>query len=1125
MATCPNKAHPDWKALVAQVGEKGANLAYVKNGFDIPRQDGLKQRPKKISIIEKIGFGRRDYSFANTMDSLLNHPEIASQMIDELKSLFPDVKVFKDRIIDENGKYLEIPSDKQGRHYRNAFLSAVAWSNDSAMETPPHEYAHEYIDMFRETEIVKKAIEKYGEERLVTLIARKYAGQKMSNSFESTLKNIWKSIRSFFGAPSVIDTLTDSFAKNETLGQQYTRGSNAVHNFQDTNGPILENKTAFNFNKDTEKASEPVRLMTNEEASDGLFSELFKEEESELSPDDMVNKFRAWWGGSKNNVSLKEKIISATRMPNGSQSNIAPMDSSKMDIVQNILNSDNENIKAILSKIKGEDIKLNEDQSIAFNNLLDLYKGLKYKQKVNKSIVSTDVDNPSMISEDVVTEIAVNEVSNTFKERFARLAKKNPVFRYIDKFLTKGLRHVTNPRLWAKYLSGNENSMVSRVLYKGLNDGRVKYSEFSNTFKKILVSKPTSYYEGSSFHNPNFTIEQLETKNIQLDKTINKNTSEDSVDLTKSELLMLYLIGRQEGGLNNLRDGVILRKIKGRKASIENNYKFTDAQLNEIMSEIQGDTQAQELVAEIDKAMEYNHTELNKTFRVMEGFDLEKIENYFPMFHGEHNPDINKSKNIIEDMRNLRLRTSNGLAVRLEDPFKVLSGVEMSNASYIAYAIPIHNATKMIDSLNKNRLDEDDEGDYIGQLKGVIARIQDNSLLYSTQGDKDAGKLMSKLQGNFSVALLAYNPGVIFKQQLSLITARASINEKYIRKSGANLGIVSLINPVDLFKRLTLKGSSTMLPVEWKQITDNRIYQILMKHPMYRDRFNGMVSRETGEAVMGRRIHDDLITIPGMKGKDGKPVQISKSRLMMGITMMDSLTIMRLYASVELETKDRMGEADFKNLTAEQIELHNVNRLQEIIDETQPTFDQTNRSGLAANTDPRIRVLTMFSSATQKIGQQMLDSMIEYNQNPTKANLKKLTIRMYESAILTGAGIASINILWAMMKGGWDDDDYDSIGETYALEMLKSSIGSIHGVGSALNIITSQLDSKPYSVDIQDPVIGMIQEGAEATANLTKGNFLKAIKGYTNVTAKGVGIPVTPINIAVKGFEKLTSDN
>jgi hypothetical protein len=573
--------------------------------------------------------------------------------------------------------------------------------------------------------------------------------------------------------------------------------------------------------------------------------------------------------------------------------------------------------------------------------------------------------------------------------------------------------------------------------------------------------------------------------------------------------------------MSNIKAGITLKTIEGRVLGRSNEYKLNDKQIEEIISEIEMDPQAQELVAEIDKAMKYNHKELNSTYRLLEGFDLEQIENYFPMFHGTENTDIGKSKNIVEDMRNLRLRSSKDMPVRLEDPFKVLSGIEMSNAAYVGYAIPIHNAQKMIGALEKDSLDTQDLGDFIGFLKGNIDQVQDNSLLYSTQGDKKAGALVNKIQGNFAVALLAYNPGVIMKQQVSLETAKSAINGKYIRKAGASLGPISFINPLDLFKRLTLSGDQTMLPVEWKQITDNPIYQKLIKYPMFRDRFEGMVSRETGEAVMGRQIQGDMITVPFKKGKDGKPLKISKSRLMTGITMMDSLTIMRLYAAVELETQDRMGEAQFQNLTAEQIETHNINRLQEIIDKTQPTFDQTNRSGLAKSSNPIWRVMTMFSSATQKIGEQMIDSMIDYNQNPTKENRKKMFVRGFQTAITTSVLLTTIDILWGLAKGNWDDDDLESIPEAYALGTLKSSLGSIHAVNTFMGVFLSQVDSKPWSQEIQDPFISIVQEGAESTANFAKGNIGKGFKGATNAFFKAIGIPITPVNLAVKYGGKL----
>ena len=36
MASCPNKSHPDWQALVNQVGEYTAMAMYRKNGGNIP---------------------------------------------------------------------------------------------------------------------------------------------------------------------------------------------------------------------------------------------------------------------------------------------------------------------------------------------------------------------------------------------------------------------------------------------------------------------------------------------------------------------------------------------------------------------------------------------------------------------------------------------------------------------------------------------------------------------------------------------------------------------------------------------------------------------------------------------------------------------------------------------------------------------------------------------------------------------------------------------------------------------------------------------------------------------------------------------------------------------------------
>ena len=83
MAQCPNKSHPDWKALVQRFGEDRATELYIQNGYDIPNPNG---NPKFRKITVKSSFGKfgQTFNFKNTLDSLNNHPQTVSEIIDEV---------------------------------------------------------------------------------------------------------------------------------------------------------------------------------------------------------------------------------------------------------------------------------------------------------------------------------------------------------------------------------------------------------------------------------------------------------------------------------------------------------------------------------------------------------------------------------------------------------------------------------------------------------------------------------------------------------------------------------------------------------------------------------------------------------------------------------------------------------------------------------------------------------------------------------------------------------------------------------------------------------------------------------------------------------------------------------
>jgi len=1116
MAKCPNIKHPDWIALEKKHGENGAWKKYIENNYEIPSIENGNVKSKEPISINKVFNGVRDlFSAKSTLDTIDKHPDMFKRIVDNLKRLYPDIRIQEDYLFDEDGNVVNIPPGKVGMHYRSALTSAIAYANDAYMETVPHEYVHEYIDMFRNTDIIRKAIDKYGEERLVTLIGRKYTGQQMSNSFEKFLNDFWKMVKGIFSSPSVIDELTDAFAKNERLGTPLSRGT-AIYNYQDIAKPLSFGKNNISdFNEDIEAEAKDLKEITNDEVAQSIEKELISEFAGN-NQEEVLDRFGAFW-------TRTARGIAGIKDDNRKTKNIAPVDESIVAYVNDVLPNNRDNKIALAKKFVGEDVKLTSEQQRIYDNILRLRKGIMHHELIKDSYI----DGDKVVNKEVVDKINLNDVQKQSEKIKENLKSKNKFLRWSAELLTKGLQYVANTRMWANYLSGSENSLFSEITVKGLLNGRISFSDYYFKFNDIVSGISTSLKEHSTFHNKKNTIEDFETTTIVLDKNINKDSSIDELQLTKTELLNIYLLDRREGGRYNLtKNGIRPENIEGRDINLDYAFRLTDDQVDNVNALIKNDADMMEAVAKIDEAMELGHNMLNPIHKKLNGFDLEKHENYFPVFHGKHTGGKKKEKNVIENQRSFRMYVPEGGGpVKLEDPFKTLSNLQMANATYIGYAIPIHNAQLTLNSLKGNFSKKDSrERMYIEQLEGTLQKIQDPSLLYSTQGEDKTSRLMSKVQGNFTVATLAMNVGVIFKQQLSLTTAEMEINSKFLRQAGTSLGPFNIINPIDLFRQLSLTGKETMLPVEWKnQINDKDYQELLNNDPLMRERFSGLISTESGEAIMSKDSAEDKIKIPFLK-KNGKAVYMSKARVMMGITMMDSLAIIRIYKAVKLETESRMNEPGFSNLTEEQILAHNLARLQEIVDKTQPTFDQINRTGLARDSNPLVRALTMFTSATSKMSMELIDSMIDVNQNYSKQNLLKLLGRVNNLGVKTAVQLVLIDMIWQGLRGGWDEDEWEKLPEKMLLTGVMSTAGSTQGVGTALGMFLSQLDSQPWTRTLQDPTQIIVQEAMNASANLAKGNIGKAAKQGSQVVFKTLGVPTTPLTFTSGWVSKLTEN-
>ena len=261
---CPNKTDPDYKKAINSFGEPQAKQMFIDNGFKMP---------KILNNLRSVGneFGKLIFPTASTLDLINERPEVAEKIIDSLKKLMPDVRINKGGIIDKDGNLVEIKPGEKGMHYRNAFESMVAWSNDAFLETPPHEYAHHYIEMFYNAPIVQQAIKKYGNvEEVAKVLGRHYAGKMVSSDFKNWVQKFWNYIRSLVGSPDIGYVLGEAFMENKILGDEYE--GLAVVNYQKNDTVRVRHKeTGFDTSYiDKQK----FNLLSEENASKEFLREI-----------------------------------------------------------------------------------------------------------------------------------------------------------------------------------------------------------------------------------------------------------------------------------------------------------------------------------------------------------------------------------------------------------------------------------------------------------------------------------------------------------------------------------------------------------------------------------------------------------------------------------------------------------------------------------------------------------------------------------------------------------------------------------------------------------------------------------------------------------------------------------
>ena len=149
---------------------------------------------------------------SSRMPKIVDNPELAKKIVSRLRKHFGDYitdDTFEGTLEDNGRKVVGV-----------AFRNIAMWSKtDATIDTMPHEYAHVYVSLMRETSLVRRGIKYFGsEEKLVQHIGEYYANRIQNKTllqrikiwlrqFANTLKNIFSNIPDEF----IADYLAEEF--------------------------------------------------------------------------------------------------------------------------------------------------------------------------------------------------------------------------------------------------------------------------------------------------------------------------------------------------------------------------------------------------------------------------------------------------------------------------------------------------------------------------------------------------------------------------------------------------------------------------------------------------------------------------------------------------------------------------------------------------------------------------------------------------------------------------------------------------------------------------------------------------------------------------------------------------
>lgn len=728
------------------------------------------------------------------------------------------------------------------------------------------------------------------------------------------------------------------------------------------------------------------------------------------------------------------------------------------------------------------------------------------------------------------------------KTRVEDTLKNNP----IAQLFNSTLGQVLNPAVKALKKRGIDVSM-SKIALRSQNlktvglrmfgaEGKPSYRLFIDPFFEGERQQQGVIKKMRDFMSVPFQAIQRGTRyqNMQPYESLEKDTFTNyegaTTEMTKAQLLGLYLTLRQERYLVNHKDytdpktgtkqegsGVVITKMKDGQ-EVQQKIHFNDDDFQNLRNKINGDKTYSNLVKAWDDFSKSVYPDINRLHKLTHGTELGNIADYFPVTINRAGDTLGTEYvKMLENMKVLKTRLNSQEPLHIGDAIQTMNRYANDIAKYVGYVVPSQNMEKFIHD-HTSAIDKAGGSDPIAHeidyMKNFVKDLNDS---LTKQYIVDDSSFWQKALSAYGVSRLMYNFSPVLKQNISYVMANQLVPSKYL---WAHVPDVA---------KIFFKGGGTAL-YKWKNAAgaEDTIAMWDKHSPYLYNRAMGSFGNLYAEAQTQSGITE---ISPPAYGKDGFSnartlIKRMQSHGMEWVRIADMATIVGIQKAVVDMLRDQHPHLDPKS---DEFNGMAVRYAEKVVRETQHGYDATTKTPLQRSNNPIYKAVFMFTGQLMKQYNLLAQSLHNYLYDPSTSNQAKLLNHAVNIGIYNSYWVASVTMLNGVVSGYINPNDDDKLKALTHDAMLELA-GNFPQLNVPLSMVYTRLDDAKWKRELTIPALALFNQTADATSQYFKAatlddksksmkQFHNGLKNTGSVVFQGLGLPYKLLDLVEKNLD------